>query len=80
MLLALYLLVSAPDSVSTDVNYWSISPNKESKIITYLVKVCFSLYGTFLPAAHISHPICSRRRMINELICESVKINAFRNP
>ena len=46
----------------------------------YRIRVCFCLYGTFLPATRISHQIQIRIGLIIELICESVKIYVFRNP
>ena len=47
-------------------------------ISTYRIQVLFCLYGTLLPITRIFHPFGIRRCLI--LICESIKIYAFRNP
>ena len=45
----------------------------ELKISTYPIRVCFSLYGMFLLVTRRFHPLRIRRRLIFELICESIK-------
>ena len=52
----------------------------ELKISTNRIRVCFCLYGTFLPVTNSFRPFQIRRRLIFELICESVKIYVLRNP
>ena len=52
----------------------------EVKISMYGIQVCFCLNVTFFLVTHSFHQFRYRRCLIFELICEPVKIYAFRNP
>ena len=71
-------LYSAPDIRKLGVRFPKIP--MELKISMYRIWVCFCLYGAFLPVTCSIHPFSNQNTLIFELICESVTINAFRNP
>ena len=50
------------------------------KISMYRIRVCFCLFGAFLPVTRSIHPFSNQNTLIFELIYESVTIYAFRNP